>query len=116
MEAAEQWQIDAALAALSADGRSITRSLQARIAKVRALRTHFEARTPAPRGDLIFTHEETEVARIQLKPGCLPKLVFPNENGKELNGLSQTALAAERIAKRTQELIDAAPQLGLFGR
>jgi len=115
MDAAEQWQLDAAMAALNADGRSVARSLQTRLAKVTDLRTRFEARTPAPKGELVFTYDETEIARLQMKPGGLPKLVFPNENPKELSGLTQTAQGAERIATRARELADAAPQLGLFG-
>ncbi len=115
MDASEQWQLDAALAALSSDGRSLTRSLRTRLAKIAELRARFEARAPAPRGELIYTHEETEVARLMLKPGGLPKLCFPNEPPREISGLAQASQAAERIARRTQELIDAAPQLGLFG-
>jgi len=115
MDASEQWQLDAALAALSSDGRSLARSLRTKLAKINELRFRFEARAPAPRGELIFTYDETEVARLQLKPGGLPKLCFPNEPPRELSGLAQATQGAERIAARTQELIDAAPQLGLFG-
>jgi hypothetical protein len=114
MDANEQWQFDAALAALSGDGRALTRSLQAKLERVPELRARFEARSPAPRGELVFSHGETEIARLQLKPSALPRLAFGGEPPRELTGLSQTTQAAERISKEIEELIAAAPQLGLF--
>ena len=115
MDALEQWQLDAAIASLSSDGKSLARSLRTKLAKHAELRSRFEARTPAPKGELIFFHDETEIARLLLKPGGLPKLQLGAEPARELSGLTQATQAAERIAKKLQELIDSAPQLGLFG-
>jgi len=114
MDEAEQWQLDAALAALSADGRTLLRSLRTRLGKISGLRSRFEARTPAPRGELVLSYEETEIARLSLKPGGLPRLAFSGEPPRELASLTQATQATERVARRAKEIAEAAPQLGLF--
>ncbi len=116
MDAAEEWQLEAAIAALSADGRTLARSLRTRLARIPNLRLRFQARTPAPRGELLIESDENEIARLLLKPGGLPKLSMGSDPPRELSGLSQAAEAAARVARRAQEIADAAPQLGLFGK
>lgn len=113
MDASGQWQFDATLAVLSGEGRTLLRSLLSKLADFDDLRTRFEPRTPAPRGELVLLHGEDEIARVLLKPGALPLLAFVGEAPRELNGLLQTTQAAERIGKRVQELRDRGPQPGL---
>ncbi len=114
MDEAEQWQLDAALAALSADGRTLMRSLRTRLGKIAGLRARFEARSPAPRGELVLSYDETEIGRLSLRPGGLPRPAFAGEPARELASLTQATQASERVARRAKEIADAAPQLGLF--
>ena len=59
-----------------------------------------------------------EVARLQLRPGTVSRLIFADGAREpiELSNLQASATAAEAVRTRAEALAARAPQLSLFGR
>ena len=117
-------ELPALIAMLTPDGKSLLRSVRAR-ARAAGLRERFEAGR-AGRGELLLVYgtvAETaiEVARLQLKPGALPRIAFAEPSGaaaepKELAGLRDAAAAGDKLKALADARRATEPQLDLFGK
>ena len=111
--------LDALVASLTEDGRSLLRSVRAR-AGAAGLHEQFEAGR-AGRGELLLLHTGVELARLLLKTGALPRVVFAGAPGagpeapQEIAGLREAAAVGDRLKALAEARTAAAPQLDLFG-
>ena len=107
---------EALLAELSGEAATLARSV---LSRVRELGTVSER---VARGEIAFaatTAGPTERARLLLRPGALPRLVFPPEQARppiDVTGLASAAAAAEAIGSAATVATAQAPQLDFFGK
>ena len=116
--------LDALVASLTEDGRSLLRSVRAR-AGAAGLHEQFEGGR-AGRGELLLLHTGVELARLLLKAGALPKIAFAAaanpvvddspEEAWEIDGLRDAAAVGDRLRSVADARTAAAPQLDLFGK
>ncbi len=103
------------LADLSPDAATLARSV---LGRIRALGTVCERQAG---GEIVFgsrADPAIEVARLVLRAGALPRLVFPLEPPREsieVTGLPAAAAAAEAVRIGARDVAAQAPQLDLFG-
>jgi hypothetical protein len=106
--------LEALLARLSEDGRALVRSVRSR-AEAGGAREQFEPQR-SDRGELRFVAFGTELGKLLLRAGQLPKVAFGSDEPLELAGLRAAAGVGDRIKAQAQALAAAQPQMDLFGK